>query len=55
MRRNADALLQELDREAASYRVLERVPFDPFEWRLHPRSMSAMKTRLPLPRHEQGR
>jgi uncharacterized damage-inducible protein DinB len=38
----AEALLQELDREApASRRVVERIPADQFEWRPHPRSMSA--------------
>ena len=38
----AVALLQELDREApASRRVLERLPANQFEWRPHPRSMSA--------------
>lgn len=38
----AEALLQELDRELpASRRVVESVPADQFEWRPHPRSMSA--------------
>src|SRR5512138_3902395 len=38
----AEVLLQELDREApASRRVLERVPADRFDWRPHPKSMSA--------------
>jgi uncharacterized damage-inducible protein DinB len=37
-----EALRQELDREIpASRRVLERVPVDRFEWRPHPRSLSA--------------
>jgi uncharacterized damage-inducible protein DinB len=38
----AEALLQELDREMpASRRVLEGLPADQFEWRPHPRSLSA--------------
>jgi len=38
----AHALLAELDAEAATTRrVLERVPADRFEWRPHPKSMSA--------------
>jgi uncharacterized damage-inducible protein DinB len=47
MRAIAEALLQELDREVpASRRVLERVPCDQFEWRPHPRSMSAAQLAL---------
>ena len=49
MRTIAEALLQELDQEVpASRRVLERVPFDQFEWRPHPRSMSAAQLALHL-------
>ena len=49
MRTIAEALLQELDREVpASRRVLERVPFDQFAWRPHPRSMSAAQLALHL-------
>lgn len=47
MRTIAESLLQELDREVpASRRVLERVPLDQFEWRPHPRSMSAAQLAL---------
>lgn len=38
----ARALIAELDAETpATHRVLERVPADQFEWRPHPKSMSA--------------
>jgi uncharacterized damage-inducible protein DinB len=38
----AQTLLAELDAEVpATLRVLERIPADQFEWRPHPRSMSA--------------
>ena len=37
----ADALTQELDREAATTRkVLERVPSERLSWKPHPKSMS---------------
>ena len=43
----AEALLQELNREVpASRLVLERIPFDQFEWQPHPRSMSAAQLAL---------
>src|SRR5882724_1238541 len=47
MRIIAEALLQELNREVpASRLVLERIPFDQFEWQPHPRSMSAAQLAL---------